>query len=139
MNSTIGPFNFCIGTVWPGTDQLCVYRIHNTDIHYGSMKTAQSLLKYVQQQSPGQTWRIIPIPCQTQNTIQSVATNMAFTYVSRIQDYDYACRAKEWCSDHYGARGIQWDWAQSKYYTWFFFETEQDLMWFMLNYGVEDA
>lgn len=54
-------FNFCIGTEWPGTDQLCIYRIRNTDIHYGSMKTAQSLLNYVQQQSPGQAWRIIRI------------------------------------------------------------------------------
>lgn len=59
--NTNNPFNFCIATMWPGTDQLSVYRIHNRDIHYGSMQEATELLKYVRRQNPESEWRIVKI------------------------------------------------------------------------------
>lgn len=47
--------------MWPGTDQLSVYRIHNRDIHYGTMQEATELLKYVRRQNPESEWRIVKI------------------------------------------------------------------------------
>lgn len=54
-------FNFCIATEWPDTTQLCVYRVRNTDIHWGDQSHADFLLEYVKQQAPERDWRIIKI------------------------------------------------------------------------------
>lgn len=58
-------FNFCIATMWPGTERLCVYRVNNRDIHYGNMQTATELLTYVQRQSPKSDWKIVAIGQQS--------------------------------------------------------------------------
>ena len=55
-------FNFCIATEWFKLDnRLCVYTIHNKQIHYGTDNDANNLLDYVKQKSPDQCWRIIKI------------------------------------------------------------------------------
>ncbi len=59
-----------------------------------------------------------------------------FKFSVRIKNSD---KAYHWCLEHYGKEGIRWNWDISEdfeYDVWFF-KTEQDLVWFMLNCGVE--
>lgn len=61
---------------------------------------------------------------------------MEFKFSVRIKNSD---KAYDWCLEHYGEEGIRWNWDVSEdfeYDVWFF-KTEQDLVWFMLNCGVE--
>jgi hypothetical protein len=58
-------FNFCIARKYGNSERLCVYTIHNSEIHYGDDESATSHLKYVMMQTQTERyhndWSIIKI------------------------------------------------------------------------------
>lgn len=54
-------FNYMIGRYWNGNDgSICVYTIHNSSVHYGSIEEAEALLKYVNDKTE-ETYQIFKI------------------------------------------------------------------------------
>jgi hypothetical protein len=59
-------FNYCIGHTWgkPDGAGIGVYTF-GSEVHFGTLKSAEKLLKYVKKQSPEWDWKIhmvVPIP-----------------------------------------------------------------------------
>lgn len=62
-----------------------------------------------------------------------------FKFSVRIKNSEQFEKAHVWCLEHYGEEGLRWNWDVSEDFEYdvLFFKTEQDLVWFMLNCGVE--
>ncbi len=62
-----------------------------------------------------------------------------FKFSVGIKDAYRFEKAHVWCLEHYGEEGVRWNWDISEDFEYdvMFFKTEQDLVWFMLNCGVE--
>lgn len=45
-------FNYVIGTYWKGENgQIAPYMIHNSQVHFGTMRAAEAALNYAKQNS----------------------------------------------------------------------------------------
>lgn len=51
-------FNFVIARFWEGTNQLCVYTIHNREVQYGDMDYAEALCNYVNRKKDNSEYKI---------------------------------------------------------------------------------
>lgn len=56
-------FNYVIARPWynESYNNLCIYRIQNSDLHFGTMKEAKEVLAYVQKQNMKKQYHIYKV------------------------------------------------------------------------------
>lgn len=54
--------NYVVAHHWENEpSRLGAYMMHNSEVQFGTMKDAQTFLKYVRQKSPERKWRIFQL------------------------------------------------------------------------------
>jgi ferredoxin-fold anticodon binding domain-containing protein len=62
MSAEKSKFNYVIGHYWfKDSEEVGVYRMHNRDVHFGTLENAQSDLAYVQNTDKNKKWRIFKV------------------------------------------------------------------------------
>lgn len=53
-------FNYAAGCYYPKSEEVCTYAYGN-EVFYGTIKQAETFLKYVKGQSPEKDWKIFKL------------------------------------------------------------------------------